>query len=58
MMREDLDAQLAPLDRYGMVEPIALAVDGLRMLAQALADALRQAVRQSPGVSAHCGCQG
>ena len=57
-MRADLRAQLAPLDRYGMVGPIAAAVSGLRALVRALSQALCQALRQAPGASARCcGCE-
>ena len=59
MMREELHAQLAPLDRYGMAAPIARAVDGLRALARAFAQALCQALCQAPGAGARCcGCEG
>jgi hypothetical protein len=58
-MREDLWAQVAPLDRYGMVEPIERAVAGLRALVRALSHASCQALRHAPGVNARCcGCEG
>ncbi|MBV9287431.1 MAG: hypothetical protein JO288_06350 [Hyphomicrobiales bacterium] len=59
MMREELRAQLAPLNRYGMAGSIAGAVDGLRALARSLARALCQALCQAPGASSDfCGCKG
>ena len=55
MMREELRAQLAPLDRYGMVEMIAAAVDGVH----ALAHRVVHAFCRSFGRDLHwCGCEG